>query len=208
MILLILIIYLYGLVLTSPKQIKFSTNVQVSKAIDISKSPGFNNWFRRPSAVLEILKLNPGIQSVEQIQSGSEDSGDLVKYKSYLSPLRFPGLTVQSVVEFNARINNDGSFALYCNDNSTKQEFIGSKILASIVSRLTPTITSQSCMRYDEIESKLYNNSTLEIAFPVPSWFPLNADIVAKEGSKAIQTSLSQDLEKLLDKVFAKFDET
>ena len=195
-----ILIYMFMLIyinkkILSKRVITFSSTINLSKPI---QTPSFASWFRRPATPLEILQLNPGIQTITLQKS----INNIDTFTAYLTPMQFPGVTVQSVVDFYTSFGND-SFTVSCDSNSTKQVFMGSNLLASIISRLTPNIRSESVIKYIEDEKMLLNNASLVIEFPIPSWFPFNADVIEKEGSKAIGSTLTKDLDQLLDKIAA-----
>lgn len=186
------------------KFITFSSKINISKQISYPLSGIFPKWFQRPQTPIEILQLNPGIEQIEMYSTLEEESPAIMS--AHLTPLSFPGLLVYSIVDFN--VTFDGStIYVTCNDESRRQTFKGSKTLASIVSKLTPTIRSSSIMKYDEAKRSLDNDVNLDIEFGVPAWFPFSLSIVEAEGSKAIQKALAADIDKLLNQVLQKFEE-
>jgi hypothetical protein len=186
------------------KAITFSSKIHLSKPISNHLSSLFPTWFERPQTPLQILQLNPGIEKIETAMMNEADSTTVMS--AYLTPLSFPGLLVQSIVDFNVTFVGS-TLCVSCNDNSRRQTFKGSKALASIVSKLTPTIRSSSVMKYDDTDQSLQNDVKLDIEFSVPGWFPFSASIVEVEGSKAVEKTLVADIDKLLCKVLTQFEE-
>jgi len=155
------------------------------------KYESFIQWFDKPIRQLEILKLNPGIQSVEAIGTN--------KYRGYLSPIQFPGVSIISTVDFDTSF--DGKrLEVNCFDDSLVQDFQGSKILISLISKLLPKIQSSNILTINN-DNYLINEATLNICFDLPNWFPFNRNTLEKQGSIAIGNSIDKDLNDLLDRI-------
>jgi len=155
------------------------------------KYESFIQWFDKPIRQLEILKLNPGIQSVEAIGTN--------KYRGYLSPIQFPGVSIMSRVDFDTSF--DGKrLEVNCFDDSLVQDFQGSKILISLISKLLPKIQSSNILTINN-DNYLINEATLNICFDLPNWFPFNRNTLEKQGSIAIGNNIDKDLNELLDRI-------
>jgi hypothetical protein len=155
------------------------------------KYDSFIQWFDKPIRQLEILKLNPGIQSFEAIGTN--------KYRGYLSPIQFPGVSIMSRVDFDTSF--DGKrLEVNCFDDSLVQDFQGSKILISLISKLLPKIQSSNILTINN-DNYLINEATLNICFDLPNWFPFNRNTLEKQGSIAIGNSIDKDLNDLLDRI-------
>jgi hypothetical protein len=159
----------------------------------------FKEWFSNSNRPQEILELNPGIEKMIKLDNN--------KYKGYLSPIKFPGLLITSMVDFD--IYFDGSrLEVNCFDDSLVQEYQGSKLLISIVSKLIPKVKSTNILTINEANNELINEATLNIIFSIPSWFPFKKNILEAKGSEAIGENIESDLNKLLDKIILVYKRT
>jgi hypothetical protein len=158
----------------------------------------FKAWFSDSNRPQEILELNPGIEKMIKLDNN--------KYKGYLSPIKFPGLLITSMVDFD--IYFDGSrLEVNCFDDSLVQEYQGSKLLISIISKLIPKVKSTNILTINEANNELINEATLNIIFSIPSWF-VKKDVLEAKGSEAIGENIESDLNKLLDKIILVYKRT
>jgi len=158
----------------------------------------FKEWFNNSNRPQEILELNPGIEKMIKTDNN--------KYKGYLSPIKFPGVMITSIVEFDTRFE-DNRLEVNCFDDSLVQEYQGSKLLISIISKLIPKIKSTNILTIDT-NNELINEATLNIMFSIPSWFPFKKDVLEEKGSEAIGANIESDLNKLLDKIILVYKQT
>lgn len=180
----------------SKKIITFRARQLVQRPIPSSEAERFADWFSQPTIPLEILQLNPGFDRIEALPNEA--------YRGYLAPLRFPGIAITSIVDFDTSFNGT-SLDVQCREGALKQSFQGSKFLESIISRLLPSIQSRSITSFDRDDCCVSTKAELAIGFPVPSWFPLNVEAVEKGGSETIQASMDKDLNGFLDKIVAEY---
>ena len=179
---------------SSTKYIAFNVRTSISKALkseDIDPST-FNTWFCQDSTPLSILRLNPGLEKIEDL--GSQ------RFRGYLKPIAFPGLRVTSIIDFETTFDLN-KFEVACNDGAIKQTFEGNTILIKIFSGLTPAVTSKTIWFVDPESGSLNNRSELQIRFGVPSWFPFDASNSQRDGSSVLQKSLEADINILLDRI-------
>ena len=179
----------------SKKLITFRASKAVTRSLPTSEG-SFASWFAKPTTPSTILTLNPGLDRIEQIATGS--------FKGYLAPIQFPGVTVRSIIDFKV-IQADEQIDIICEQGSLQQSFEGPKVFVAIVSKLIPDIASRTSFILNPNEGQLTNEAELEITFAVPSWFPLNPQAVEEGGSKTIQTSMEKDLDGILDKIFTEY---
>ena len=177
----------------SGKQICFRASKSVSRSIP---SNSFSSWFAKDTTPATILSLNPGLDRVEQISAG--------RFKGYLAPIRFPGVTVRSILDFQVH-QEDLRIDVTCEQGSLEQSFEGPKVFVGIVSKILPSIASRTSFILNTNEAMLTNQAQLEISFNVPSWFPLNQQSVEESGSKTIQSSMEKDLDGILDKIISEY---
>lgn len=180
------------------KQIKFCASHRVAKVLQPGVEASFSTWFRRPETVEIILKANPGIVSTEKLNDDM--------YEGKLSPLQFPGLKVIPTIRFLTKFDGRG-LEVSCSQDSLQQEFEGSKLFASWLSKLFPQVTSCNKCNYDETINELSNEASLEIKFNLPAWFPIPAQIIDEKGSAVIQQGLDKDLTILIDNVIKEYDQ-
>lgn len=174
------------------KQVTFTAINIVRKPI----GPGttlddFQTWLMRADTVETILRSNPGLEKVDRI--------DDQRFMGRVSPIEFPGLTVRTSVEFDC-VSDDNRLEVTCRDGAVTQEFEGNKLFASRVSKLLPKVTSSTIFEVDS-EAHFVNRASLEIAFALPSWFPIPAEVIEKRGSASIQQSMLKDMTSVVDKV-------
>ena len=181
---------------SSTKLISFKASKSVSRPIPSDHPNSFPSWFARDSTPATILSLNPGLDRVEQITSTC--------FKGYLAPIRFPGVTVRSIIDFQVN-REDSRIDVICEQGSLQQTFEGPKVFVAIVSKLLPSVASRTSFILNMKEAVLTNQAELEICFAIPSWFPLNPKSVEEGGSKTIQTSMEKDLDGILDKIITEY---
>ena len=181
--------------ITSPKKyISFDVKISTSKALQPNGIDpiAFKAWFSQDSIPLSILKLNPGLEKVEEL--GSQ------RYRGYLKPIAFPGLRVTSIIDFETSFDPN-KFEVACNDGAIKQTFEGNKILIKVFSGLTPGVISKTIWFVDPESGSLGNLSELQIRFGVPSWFPFDASNSQRDGSSILQKSLEADIDVLVNRI-------
>lgn len=179
---------------SSTKYIAFNVRTSISKALkseDIDPST-FNTWFCQDSTPLSILRLNPGLEKIEDL--GSQ------RFRGYLKPIAFPGLRVTSIIDFETTFDLN-KFEVACNDGAIKQTFEGNTIFIKIFSGLAPAVISKTIWFVDPESGSLNNRSELQIRFGVPSWFPFDASNSQRDGSSVLQKSLEADINILLDRI-------
>jgi hypothetical protein len=142
------------------------------------QTSAFSRWFAQEDTPLEIIKLNPGLEFIEVISKE--------RFKGHLKPLKFPGLSVSSIIEFQTT-SQESKFEIICNEGAITQIFEGNMLLVKIFSALT----------FDAETECICNESNLEIRFGVPSWFPFDRDASQTQGSSVIQQSIEKDIEEL-----------
>lgn len=197
MIILLLSIYIIDQQLASAsKPVTFYATNKVSKSLGPICSEDFGEWFARSETPMTILRLNPGLEDIEEVEPN--------KYRCALAPIKFPGLSIRSTIDFRTEFN-ETSFEVICEDDAISQTYEGRKFLAKIVSNLIPTVKSTNKLVFDEAASLLTNEAYLDISFYLPSWFPFPSNAVEDGGSASIQKSLDSDLESLLDKLLYAF---
>ena len=86
-----------------------------------------------------------------------------------------------------------------------KQTFEGNTFLKKIVSQLIPEVRSENIFYIDEDKNEVGNTAWLEIEFKLPRYFPFPYGAVEAGGTKAIQQSMEEDLNQLVDNVFCKY---
>ena len=119
------------------------------------------------------------------------------KFRGYLAPIQFPGISIVSTVDFDTSFDGK-KLEVNCYDDSLTQEFQGSKILISLISKLLPKIQSSNVLTVNN-DNYLINEATLNICFDLPKWFPFNKDTLEKQGSISIGNNIDKDLNDLLD---------
>ena len=180
----------------SMKEICFRASKSVSRSIPSDHHSSFASWFAKSSTPATILSLNPGLDRVDQISSSS--------FKGYLAPIRFPGITVTSIIDFNVH-QEESQIDVVCDKGSVQQSFEGPKALVAIASKFLPNIASRTSFILNTDEAILTNQAELEICFAIPSWFPVNPQSAEESGSKTIQSSMEKDLDGILDKIISEF---
>lgn len=194
----ILIIYQllvpFALASKSGKYILFNAKIAALKPL---KTEGinpshFSEWFSREEIPLEILKLNPSLEKIETL--------DNKQLRGYLKPIKFPGISVTSVIDFETNFEQN-NFEVVCNEGAIKQSFEGNKILISLFSTLSPVVVSKTTWFVDVENGSLGNDSNLQIRFGIPSWFPFDVNNSEKEGGSVIQKNLESDVKELSDRI-------
>ena len=158
----------------------------------------FMTWFSKDYRPQEILELNPGIVKIIKLDSN--------KYKGYLSPMKFPGLVITSIVEFDTFFDGN-RLEVNCFDDSLVQEYQGSKLLISIISKLVPKVKSTNVLTINN-NNELINEATLNVIFSIPNWFPFKKDVLEDKGSEAFAKNIESDLNNLLDKIILVYKRT
>lgn len=157
----------------------------------------FRDWFRKSTTIDEVLHSNPGLSSIEKIGQN--------KYIGRLTPLQFPGLVVKAIVEFDCIFEKD-TLEVKCVKDSMKQEYEGSKLFASWISKLMPKVVSTTQFKINEEARMFVNDASLEISFGLPGWFPIPADIIQDRGSAIIKASMQKDMETVVSRVIEAFE--
>ena len=88
-----------------------------------------------------------------------------------------------------------------------KQTFEGNSFLKKVVSQLIPEVRSENIFYIDENKNEVSNSAWLEIEFKLPQYFPFPFGAVEAGGTKAIQQSMEEDLNQLVDNVLCKYKE-
>jgi len=196
---LLLIVSLVFYCATGDRLIRFVANKRITRALPSSEYDAFQAWFSAQET-LELVKLNPGIISVEQ---QGESSGD---YLASLTPINFPGLKLSSSVLFAiSRDAPSSRVTVRCNAGSLKQTYEGNPFFANLVSKLTPTVISKTSFGLEAREQSLVTDAELVIQFNISPWFPVSGDLLEQGGSAAIGTGMEKDLAVFLDKILAIF---
>ena len=191
------LLFLLPCIILGSKQVKFRANHRVMRELPSQELASFSQWFCRPSMLETILKANPGLTTIEKI------ADDV--YEGKLSPLQFPGLKVIPSIRFLCKYENNG-FEVQCTEDSLQQEYEGSKLFASWLSKILPKVASTNRCSVDPEKSSLINEASLEIKFNLPTWFPIPAHIIDEKGSAVIQQGLDKDLTLLLDNIFKEYE--
>lgn len=179
---------------SSTKYIAFNVRTSISKALQSEgiNPSAFNTWFSQDSTPLAIMRLNPGLEKIDDL--GSQ------RFRGYLKPISFPGLRVTSVIDFETTFDLN-KFEVACNEGAITQTFEGNIILIKIFSGLTPAVISKTIWFVDTESGSLSNRSELQIRFGVPSWFPFDVNNSQRDGSSVLQKSLEADITILLDRL-------
>lgn len=184
---------------TTDRLIRFVANKRITRSLSLKEYDAFQAWFSAQET-LDLVKLNPGIISVEQ---QGESSGD---YLASLTPINFPGLKLSSSVLFAiSRDSPSSRVTVRCNAGSLKQTFEGNPFFANLVSKLTPTVISKTSFGLEAAEQSLVTDAELVIQFNISPWFPVSGDLLEQGGSAAIGTGMEKDLGVFLDKILAIF---
>ena len=195
--LLILVLVQY---VTCDRLIRFVANKRITRSLPLKEYDAFQAWFSAQET-LDLVKLNPGIISVER--QGESSGGD---YLASLTPINFPGLKLSSSVLFAiSRDSPSSRVTVRCNAGSLKQTFEGNPFFANLVSKLTPTVISKTSFGLEAAEQSLVTDAELVIQFNISPWFPVSGDLLEQGGSAAIGTGMEKDLGVFLDKILAIF---
>lgn len=191
---LITILIHYTALLSANKVVKFTAVLFSSQPLpQRSTLTQFYRWFRDEQSMDKILKCNPGLNSIEKLEG--------TRYIGSISPLHFPGVTVKSRMTFDCMRNEQNAIIVRCLEDSMQQEYEGNKLFASWLEKLLPTVTSSTEFGVDEEQLILFNNSTLQIAFALPRWFPVPADIIEQKGSVIIRDNMKRDMDKVISNI-------
>jgi hypothetical protein len=188
----------------SKKLVRFIGRQKIARSLSSlslppERSSAFHSWFADPSTPSRILKSNPGIKEVQQIEER--------QYVARLTPITFPGLKVLSSVNFDCFFDGR-TFEVVCKENSLQQEYEGPKALASLVSKLQPKVVSRNLCAFDLETNTLSNEAMLDISFMLPSWFPIPHKVLEERGSAVVQAGMEKDLSALVDSLLAQFQDT
>ena len=186
---------------TADRLIRFIANKRITRSLPLKEYDAFQAWFSAQET-LDLVKLNPGIISVEE-QQGESSGPD---YLASLTPINFPGLKLSSSVLFAiSRDSPSSRVTVRCNAGSLKQTFEGNPFFANLVSKLTPTVISKTSFGLEAAEQSLVTDAELVIQFNISPWFPVSGDLLEQGGSAAIGTGMEKDLGVFLDKILAIF---
>jgi Protein of unknown function (DUF1997) len=177
------------------KIVSFRASASITRPL-LESCPKFVEWFGKKDIPLRLLKLNPGFDSVESLDESS--------FRGYIAPLKFPGLTIQSVVDFDVSVNRN-AVEMICREDSISMKYEGSQVLARLVSSLIPIVVSNNIISIDEDKQELKNSAQLTISFGLPQWFPLASEKIEEAGSQIIAKNIQTDLDALLDNILSEF---
>ena len=183
-------IFLLPSFISSSKRITFKANAGFRRPLTDVTS--FRQWMERPSTVLEILSMNPGLVQVEELAPG--------RYRGHVTPLEFPGVTITSVIDFLVK-HDSNTLDMECVDDAIKMTYSGSEVLANIIRAIVPIVSSHSTIRIDDETGDLVNDAALMIGFDLPNFFPLPKSRVESSGSTVIQKNLADDLQTLSENI-------
>lgn len=153
----------------------------------------FDEWFKTIDE-RELAALNPGIVKIDPI----DDPLRPHLFLGTLSPLQFPGLRIESTVEFGI-VKDDASMIITCSEGSLKQMLHGNPFFAGVVGKLLPTVISRNEFRVSP--EGLVNDASLTIQFYISGGFPVNAEMLERGGSNAIGQGIDKDLNAFIANV-------
>lgn len=169
--------------------------------------PSFPTWFQSPTTALQLLKINPVIESIDQQNTPT-------CFTASLTPIDItPSVkqSLQSVLITIQKINTT-AVLIRMNQRNAKNAFTGNRIIVTILNTLPAVdVESDTVLRYSKSSFnatyRLHNQASLLVRFQLPSNFPLSIATMEKRGSKMLLRKLSKDMNAYNENIVALFEQ-